>query len=188
MTEAISMDDYKRRIANLAIAPGTLRNPGARGVPRAVREFLVKMDLDRFSNTSLSDFQRELNEQTEKLRTALPEGAKHWGIARKAINIYLFEAFYHKEISRRYKLESLKHFLEVPLDSQTSARIKSKGCTMENKLERDMATRLKWNSIKGLSRDDSEKFQWLASRIASSMGCDRVELELFFWGRDEQIS
>lgn len=91
-----AISDVQRRIANTSIGASTLRGQKKDSVQKA-RGYLVKLDLTKLKNISNSEFTRWLNERTEELQKELPE--HKWGVARKAINIFLENAFYNKFLS-----------------------------------------------------------------------------------------
>src|ERR1700733_8204356 len=90
------------RTAQLAIGPSTLRNQGAREVVASTREFLKELDLGHFNTDTPEAFMISLDEETERLRNALPLGARHWGTARKALNIFLRDVLYNLYLCNEY--------------------------------------------------------------------------------------
>src|SRR5512139_3099926 len=84
-----SLEDYRRRVANITIGSSTLRNQGARGVIDIARNFLAGMEFQGFHGNVALGFLRELDRQTNLLIDAFPSGAKNWGTLRKAVNLYL---------------------------------------------------------------------------------------------------
>jgi len=116
---------FQRRVAEIAIDPAALRNQGAPGVAKTAREFLATLDFLRFARCgNQSVFAEELDRQTDLLKNRFPEGAQHWGTARKALNLFLEEAYYHRFLCEAYGLERIEEFLEVPLDSQVADFLK----------------------------------------------------------------
>ena len=99
-----TIENYPFRLAHLVIDPATLRNQGAPGVAEAARKFLVGLDLRRFGVVDEAAFAYELNLQTDSLRKNLPRGAQNWGTARKALNLFLGEAYYHRFLHKAYDL------------------------------------------------------------------------------------
>lgn len=83
------VDKIRRRTAELAVGPSTVRGAGAKGVVAAARDGLEAVPLRRFQVRSRGAFERELEFQTQELRAQLPRGARHWGVARKVLNIFL---------------------------------------------------------------------------------------------------
>lgn len=159
------------RAAEVAVGPSALRNQGSPGVVLAARRFLKSIKLRRFSKDTEVGFQRSLDAATEALRSSLPERARHWGTARKAINLFLRDCLYHSYLSLENELGRLEPWLEIPLDSQVAAGVLESG---ESGLPR-------WPGIKHLSPDVSRLYQQAARRIASERGTDRVHLDLEWW-------
>src|SRR6516165_5083998 len=92
---APSIKLFRRRVANVVIGSSTLRNQGAARVIETARAFLAKLKISRFVGDR-DTFTQELDRQTKKLARAicklprvLTDGAKHWGTARKALNLFL---------------------------------------------------------------------------------------------------
>ena len=79
-------------------------------------------------------FQRRLDRQTERLRRALPQTARHWGLSRKLLNIFLRDALYTGYLSDYYRLSVAERFFEVPLDSISGKAIRK--CRSGAKLPR----------------------------------------------------
>lgn len=172
------IEKYRLRLANFVIDPTALRNQGAPGVNKAVRAFLAQLDLSRFSGKDAIAFAKELDQQSELLLKQLPEGAKNWGAARKALNLFLGEAYHHRFVCRAYKLDSIKKFLEVPLDSQLTTYLQNEAQKAAVKLPR-------WTTIKSLTRADNKLYQDFASELAKTMGKDwvRIYLDVITWNR-----
>jgi hypothetical protein len=76
----------------------------------------TKLNLRLFNEASSAHFTALLNDQTRKLQKALPRGARHWGTARKALNIFLRDALYNHYLCNEYGFNRLEQWLEVPLD------------------------------------------------------------------------
>src|SRR6266568_1385296 len=105
------------RTAIAAIGASTLRNQGARNVVSNTRGFLRRLDLKQFTGLSTSGFRQSLDTQTKKLQKALPVGARNWGAARKALNIFLRDVLYSYYLRKEYGFERLERWLELPLDA-----------------------------------------------------------------------
>ena len=174
-----SIEDYRLRLANLAVGPTTLRNQGASGVAEAAREFLSKLNLTKFVHENETAFAHELDRQTESLIKSLPKGAQHWGTARKAINLFLGEAYYHKFVCSAYGLEKIEGFLELPLDGQVGSFLTREARKAgEEKFPR-------WSGIKFLTASISKQYQDFAFEFAKSVGDDwaRIHLDVIIWRR-----
>jgi hypothetical protein len=131
------------------------------------------MQLEDFSDlTERSEFLVVLGKKTNQLKRRYPEGAKNWGAARKAINIFLREVIYNRHVERYYQLRNIERWLEVPLDSHVARSIKS--TSYGNTLPR-------WKSIKGLTPKVSEEYQVAANKVAKRLGVNRIDLDIYLW-------
>src|SRR5262249_10494685 len=148
---------------NVAIGTSTLRNQGASGVNRAARDFLASVDLATFAGNSEAEFLAELDAQTEGLRRRLPSGAQHWGTARKAVNLFLGEAYYHRVLCEQCGLAQIARFLEVPLDRQVAQFLWKKASDAGSELPR-------WRKIKVLTPEHSRQYQEFATHYAQAYG------------------
>ena len=61
--------------ARAAIGSSSMRNAGSAGVVRHAQDFLGKMRLRPFGTSSESEFRSQLDDATEDLKRALPDGA-----------------------------------------------------------------------------------------------------------------
>ncbi len=175
-----SISDYRQRLANTSIGPTTLRNQGAPGVVDAARDFLKQLDLARLVTDSEAKFSQELDLETGKLQQSFPDGAKeNWGAARKSIDLFLAEAYYHQFVCKEYGLDRIAGFLEVPLDSQVAIFLQE---AARGTHTRDLP---KWHGIKYVTPQINRKYQEVALAVANSFGPDwtRVHLDVIAWGR-----
>jgi hypothetical protein len=176
MTNASFLKMIQARTATVAIGPSTLRNQGASNVVSNTREFLKRLDLRRFSakaKTALS-FQNALEQETKKLRSALPVRARNWGAARKALNIFLRDVFYNYYLRDEYRFGKLEQWLELPLDKDAA-----RGLHQDSK---DIRTQLpRWTGVKYLECDISKVYQDAAQQVAQSLGIARVHLDLIYF-------
>ncbi len=78
-----------RRVANTSIVPSTARGMVPRGTVFAARNYLAMIELGTLKKQTEDEFFELLNKETEMLLRELPEGARHWGEARKFLNIFL---------------------------------------------------------------------------------------------------
>ena len=174
-----AISDVQRRIANTSIGASTLRGqmPGS---VQIARQYLRTLDLRELGNLNESEFAHWLEDRTHELKEKLPEPS--WGVARKAINIFLENAFYDKFLSGQYKLDALEAALEIPLDSNVA-----------NGLSRDLEANgirfplPKWDRIKTLSPQVSRKFQDCAQAIAHLKQTSRIYLDLEYWRGGKEI-
>lgn len=158
------------REARIAIGASSMRGRGSKGAVRAGRDFLKHLSLSRFGTSDPQKFRSALNMATGGLRDSFPKGSRHWGLARKGLNIFLRDCFYNVFLRKAYHLDRAEKFLEVPLDSLVGKKLH----------EREDAPR--WKTIRGLKAEDSDKYQDAASKCARSMGIARVHLDVFWWG------
>lgn len=166
--------DMQQFIAVTTIGPSSLRNQGSKDVIKEARNQLSAIDLNRFSVEEETNFLGALEEETEKLRHALPIGARHWGAARKALNLFLRDSFYNRFLCKRYRLSKTEEWLEIPLDSLIADRLKQEAKKIDIQLPR-------WKGLIGLTKDDSSIFQGFAKQLASSERISRVHLDMRLW-------
>jgi len=103
--------------------------------------------------------------------------AGSWGLARKLLNIYIRDCVYSRMLCAHYRLESIEPFLEVPLDSFVAKGL----IAASNDLGQSRCLPA-WKTIKGLSREHSDRYQEFASELAQSRGHARVHLDVLLWG------
>jgi hypothetical protein len=160
------------RIAEAAVGPSALRNQGASGVVRTAREYFKRLNLKTFAVSKERDFLRKLDAATDDLRNKFPKGAKHWGAARKALNLFLRDALYSTFLSKQYHLEKIEPWLEIPLDQYVAAGLH------RDYLGEDLP---KWDGIKRLTPENSMAFQSAARLLAQEKGIARIHLDLYYW-------
>jgi hypothetical protein len=142
--------------------------------------FLVGLDLARFVGDQAA-FANELNLQTESLMSRFPEEAQgNWGAARKSLNLFLEEYYYHRFVYDYFQLQRIESFLEVPLDNQIARYLQEQAEKIAKKLP-------EFRGIKYLTRQDSKEYQDLALEIAERRGSSflRVHLDLYGWRNEE---
>ncbi len=165
--------EYLRRLtAELAIGNSTLRNQGSPGVAKTARGFLAKLDLKSFSVSSQEHFAKALDRATENLVQALPDGARNWGTARKALNIFLRDCLYNQFLCAYFAISQIHPWLEVPLDCYVAKGLR--GTSVSNRLP-------KWTTITGLEHEPSAQYQQVAGKVAEKIGCNRVDLDIYLW-------
>ncbi len=170
-----TLEDFRERLANTTISSSTLRNQGASGIINQARHFLKDLDLQEFVTNDEKIFSRELDTQTDLLRLSFPIQSQHWGTARKAINLFLAESYYHKFVCVGYKLEIIEPFLELPLDSQVGKFLTKEA---QKRGETDFP---QWKGLKYLSPEESKLYQDFAKRLAKEKGYARVFLDVVIW-------
>lgn len=165
------------RTAELAIGRSTLRNQGAPGVVAAARKYLRELNLADFRIRSRSEFTAVLDKHTGKLKSKLPQRARNWGTARKALNIFLRDALYNRYLCAHHELRRLEPWLEVPLD-----RYVAMGLIGENESRTVLPS---WRSIKSLTPQVSSAFQRVAANVAAKAHVARVHLDIKYWRGDK---
>jgi hypothetical protein len=83
MTEREFLELILSRVARVAVGASTVRGIGNTGVVAAARRHLRGVNVAAFGTSDPTRFETTLNKETERLRVALPAGARHWGIARR---------------------------------------------------------------------------------------------------------
>ena len=175
MTTADLLRAIQHRTARVAIGSSSMRGAGNTGVVTAARTHLGRLDLRPFGTRDDDRFRVALNSATTRLRAALPEEARCWGLARKGLNIFLRDCLYTVYLQERYHLDRAKPFFEVPLDSISARHIRA--------LDEDVLPR--WRGVKALDYRTSKRYQDAAARIAASKGILPVHLDAIWWGLRE---
>jgi hypothetical protein len=157
ITEQEFLSLMQRYEANIAIGGSTLRNQGAEDVIEVARNFLARLDLSKLQTIQPSTYPDILNEWTCTLKEELPDGAKNWGTARKAINVFMVQVFLNKYLAEEYGMEKLKDVLETPLDKDAAGNLRK--IAGRGKLPR-------WEGIKWLRPEDSNCYQEFAVEVA----------------------
>src|SRR5438132_8387014 len=97
LASTVSVDllrSFQARAARIAIGSSSMRGAGSAGVVIAAREYLVGLHLKDFSATDPNAFRSSLDRATSQLELALPKRGRHWGLARKGLNIFLRDCLY----------------------------------------------------------------------------------------------
>ena len=160
------------RTAEAAIGASALRNQGAKGVVKAAREALAKMKLKNFIQFGGGRFLSTLDHTTESVKNAFPAGAKNWGAARKAINLFLRDSVYNLDLSESHGLKKIRRWLEVPLDGDVGNALRS---------EPEGKTLPRWPGLKKLTPEVSGKYQAVATKVAKRKRVARVDLDVYYW-------
>jgi hypothetical protein len=168
----------QQRQARLAIGSSSMRGRGNTGVVHAARAHLATLDLRPFGTARAKAFSRALDEATDDLRLALPRAARHWGLARKGLNIFLRECLYCSYLREHFALGRGEEFYEIPLDSITAAHLRRVPA----------ATLPRWPGVKHVDAQASVRFQAVAAREARARGFARVHLDALWWGAIDRTS
>jgi hypothetical protein len=121
-------------------------------------------------------FRRNLDAATEQLRKALPRGGQSWGIARKALNLFLRGALYNHYLRGAYRLQQSEAWYEVPLDGMVAGALSAR--------LPDVALP-RWGTIRALSVTDSDAYQRALSDFAARSGTARVHLDTVLWAESK---
>lgn len=167
---------FHGRIANTTVGPSAVRGMGPKGTVQAARNYLASLKLHKFSKKNEKEFRTFLNRTTQEYLRQLPRGAKHWGMARKLLNIFLREVLYNQYLCKKYDFNHIEPWLEVPLDSYVAKGLRA---------EPGGEILPKWKTVIGLDQTTSRQFQSFAVKVASRKNIYRVHLDLFYWRRED---
>lgn len=179
-TNLAFLKQLQRRIAQAAIGPSSLRKQGASKVIARARTFVNQIDLAQVSALNAVTFVDWLDATTDALVNKLPSGARHWGSARKAVNLFLRDAVYNQDLALHFQLDKVRPWLEVPLDQHV--RIGLRGLPEAKQLGRKLPG---WTTIKKLTPEISAAYQQLACRDAENRGVCRVDVDVYYWRAGE---
>jgi hypothetical protein len=120
-----------------------------------------------------------LDRETNRLILLLPDGAQNWGTARKAINLFLGEAYYNRFLCEAFGLTRSEQFLEVPLDRQVADYLRQKASASGTSLPR-------WPGIRDLKQPVSDAYQTFAREYALGRGAGwaRIHVDVLAWRRE----
>jgi hypothetical protein len=167
------------RAARIAIGASTVRGQGNKGIVAAARGFLCNVSLRRFSNvTDESKFQQTLDACTEELRLAFPASAQHWGIARKALNIFLRDSLYTIYLNQAFDLQPAEMLYELPLDSITAKHLRAVPQTALPHFP----------GVRHVSPELNAAFQAVAHEEAMRQGIARVHLDGLWWSVSRDVT
>jgi hypothetical protein len=147
---------------------------GPKGTIKSAREYLAGLDLATFEKKTESDFLAALDEATLRFTEYLPRGGRHWGAARKFLNIFLRSAVYNRFLCEHYNLYRIEPWLEVPLDSQVAKELHN---------EEGGKLLPQWNTVIGLKKETSQRYQNFAAEVAKRKKTYRVHLDVLYWRR-----
>ncbi|MGA3983485.1 hypothetical protein ACI2TD_17895 [Ralstonia nicotianae] len=169
------------RMANSAIGPSTIRGMAPSGTIKYVRGFLAAYDLAQLMRWTQGTYIDQLDEVTDALLDHVQaevekRPALEWGGCRKCVNIFLRNAMYNRYLAEAYRLDRLEPWMEVPLDSHVAAGLQN---------ERIQNTP-RWHTVIGLTKDESEVWQGIASIVAGKKGIHRVHLDVHYWRRKKE--
>jgi hypothetical protein len=157
-------------VAETCVGASALRNQGGSGLVSKARKYFKPLDLSKIPTKKVR-FRSWLKRRTEKLRCKFPSGARKFGTARKALNLFLRSAAYNVVLNRAYRLDGLLPLLEVPLDSYVAKHLKTHHPSLPTK----------WVGLKFVTRTNHDKYQLAALALAKRWQIHRVDLDVFFY-------
>jgi hypothetical protein len=166
----------QQRIASAAVTPSAARKMGPKGTVRAAREFLSKVDLKHVGSSG-KNYTRLLDNLTLRLVRALPEGAKHWGAARKFLNIFLRDATYNVHLRKTYRLGRIEGALEVPLDSHVAKEL----IRVTRNLGPSKVSLPRWKTVISVDGQTNKEYQDAVKRIAKKERIHPVHFDVIAW-------
>jgi hypothetical protein len=117
----LQVGNLRRRTAELSVGASTVRRAGRNGSGSSARATAGSAQgLRRLIALSLL---AALDRETVRIQRQLPDGARHWGVARKVLNIFLRSCVYSRPLASAYGLAHIDRWLELPLDSQVAEGI-----------------------------------------------------------------
>jgi hypothetical protein len=158
----------QKRAANSAVGASTIRGMAPAGTAKVIKDYLRGIDVKSVKARTESGFMKNLDSVTDGLIKVLPHGSKHWGMARKCVNIFLRNCLYNRYLCSHYKLEPLEEWLEIPLDSHVG-----KGLITHSKIN----SLPKWEKVIALTREQSAQYQQAARELAKKKRVCRVHLD-----------
>lgn len=174
MTHSELLQAIQSRAARVAVAASTVRGGKGKGTVKAAREYFAGLDLAKLG-VEPGGFSRLLDSETRQLLTALPKQARHWGLARKLLNIFLRDVLYTGELKKAYRLDRVQAALELPLDSITAKALRK---------TQPRGSLPPWPGVRQLTVSVSEAFQQAALAEARGLNIARVHLDAIWWARD----
>ncbi|MDX6288296.1 MAG: hypothetical protein QOH42_95 [Blastocatellia bacterium] len=180
MTGEQFLDAIQSQAARGSVGASTVRGRGNAGTADAARTFLRTIDLTTFGPGSAA-FAAALDHSTDNLRAALPRAVRHWGIARKVLNIFLRNCLYTTYLNAQFGFDRREDSFELPLDSITALNLKRAA---------GRGTLPPWPGVKHLSPSLSAQFQEAAAKEAAKRGISRVHLDAVWWSvsRDDDAA
>ena len=148
---------------------------GPKGTIKAAREYLAGLNLESFVRKTEGEFCVVLDEATSGFLAHLPKGAKHWGAARKFLNIFLRNVVYNRFLCEHCDLYRIEQWLELPLDSQVAKGLRE---------EKGGDALPRWSTVIGLDSNVNRVYQEFATRVAKGKNTYRVHLDILYWRRE----
>ena len=191
MVSQTDVDMIQRYVAETSVGPSTVRGY-VKNTQKICRALLAGIDLAELSEIEKPRFKSWLNKQTDALHIQLrrqgrrKKGIQTYGIARKVVNIYLHNVFYNCVLNRKYGLENLCDFLEVPIDSHVREWLLLIARNTRPPLTIDpLITRA--DKIWRIDEKANTAYQDLANQVARQLNTKRVNLDAYFYRGDHSL-
>lgn len=113
-----------------------------------------------------------LDSYTSKLKQkiAKPIHPEHWGMCRKAINLYVRDCYYNKILNEHFSLDKVANDLETPIDSFAMKALAKH------------TSFVKKSTIKALNKNTHQEWQKAAKLFAQENGLpNRVDGDLMIY-------
>ena len=149
---------------------GIVRNMGPMGYLDCCK--FLKIDLTDLSKKNPSQYPQFLNHQTKKLLRYMPTNARHWGAARKCLNLFFRDALYSFYLREKYGLGKFEKYQEIALDSNVGRRFRE---------EKEGEGLPLWRTVISLTPEVSAQFQKVATKVAKRERTARVHLDVHYW-------
>jgi len=147
---------------------------GPKGTIKAARKYLAGLKLASFAKKTEKKFQAVLNRATLRFVNHLPRRARHWGAARKFLNIFLRGVLYNRYLCEHYNLYRIERWLELPLDSHVAKCLHR---------EKGSGILPRWKTVIGLDKDTNQRYQEFATEVAKRKKYNtyRIHLDVYYW-------
>jgi len=145
-------------IASVGVSAVRGQAPGTRWAAVA---YLAQIDLGRLPRHARGRYAQWLDARTGDLRDRLPGRNKPWGVARKAMNLFMRGCLYNHYLRKEYGLAKVEPWLEIPLDSVTAKALKKHA---------GRGALPRWPGLKRLTPRVNRAFQDYASTRAEELG------------------
>ena len=155
-----------------AVGTSAVRGQPA-GTLKTVQEYCSGLHLDLLAEMDCDDYARWLNVRTRILRRRLPSKGKPWGIARKALNLFMRSCLYNTYLSREFHLVKIQRWMEIPLDGAVARGLRKHA---------GRGALPRWPGLKRLGPEVSAPYQEHAEQYAREQDLPaRVFLDNYLW-------
>jgi len=158
-----------------AVTVSTVRGLRRRGKAlKNIREYLERLPLERLVRRDGQDYAHWLDVHTRRIQKKLGGRKEQWGVARKAMNLFMRQCLYNTYLSRKFRLARFQKQMEIPLDNRVARKLRADAGKKNKKL--------KWKNLKALDRKTSQEFQEHAKDMAARDHLPaRVFLDHYLW-------